>query len=316
MSGAGRASRIPPRAAPTPRRGRRAPRGARLALGELVRGDGPQRQRLLPEPRLDRLDLGLAAPRSSPRGRVIRLRRRAASLSLRPTPSGARGRRARARGGASEPRRRSARADRRRVRPAGSGRLRRSARASRRVACSCPATARAPVAQVDDARREAVDERAVVRDEDDRAREVLQRLLEGLARVEVEMVRGLVEEEQVVALPHHDRQRQPPLLSAGEAGDGARRRRLRGTRTAPGTPRIASSVSSGCWSQTASIARRLRVEVAGAPGRSSRWRRRGRVDATAPERREAGPRASSGASSCRCRSRRGSPSARRAGARS
>ena len=54
-----------------------------------------------------------------------------------------------------------------------------------------------PVFQLPDAGGEFVDEIPVVRDEDERALVVLQRILEPFARVDVQMVRRLVEDEQV-----------------------------------------------------------------------------------------------------------------------
>ncbi len=78
---------------------------------------------------------------------------------------------------------------------------------------------RPPSPQIENAGRQPVDERPVVRDEDDRAGKILERLLQLLAGVEVEMIGRLVEEEQVVPLLHHDRERQPPLLAAREARD-------------------------------------------------------------------------------------------------
>ena len=52
--------------------------------------------------------------------------------------------------------------------------------------------------------------------EQQRAREALQRRLERLAALEVEVVGRLVEDEHVGAGVHEDRQRQPPALAAGQ----------------------------------------------------------------------------------------------------
>ena len=65
-----------------------------------------------------------------------------------------------------------------------------------------------------------VEQRAVVRDEQDRAGERLERLLERLAALEVEVVRRLVEDEEVRAGRDDDREREPAPLAAGERGDG------------------------------------------------------------------------------------------------
>src|SRR5450756_569435 len=68
-----------------------------------------------------------------------------------------------------------------------------------------------------DAIRDAVQEIPVVRHEDDGAREVREAVLEDLKRREVEVVRGLVEDEQVRLLQHEPREEQPALLAAREA---------------------------------------------------------------------------------------------------
>ena len=67
--------------------------------------------------------------------------------------------------------------------------------------------------------RDRVEQRAVVRDEQHRAGERLERGLERLAALEVEMVRRLVEDEEVRARRDDDREREPPPLAAGERGD-------------------------------------------------------------------------------------------------
>ena len=64
-----------------------------------------------------------------------------------------------------------------------------------------------------------VDERAVVRDEQDRPGERLERGFERLARLEVEVVRRLVEHEEVRARGDDVREREPAPLAAGENGD-------------------------------------------------------------------------------------------------
>ena len=64
---------------------------------------------------------------------------------------------------------------------------------------------------------------AVVRDDDQRAVVVLQRLGQRLAHLDVEVVGRLVEQQQVGLLPHEQRQREPRLLAAGEAADRLRR---------------------------------------------------------------------------------------------
>ena len=62
-------------------------------------------------------------------------------------------------------------------------------------------------------------QRPVVGDEQDRTLELGQRVLERLAALDVEMVGGLVEDEDVGAGGDEDRQREPPLLAAGDVGE-------------------------------------------------------------------------------------------------
>ena len=59
----------------------------------------------------------------------------------------------------------------------------------------------------------------VVGDEDHRALEAEQRVLERLAALDVEVVGGLVEDQHVGAGGDEDRQREAPLLAAGDVGE-------------------------------------------------------------------------------------------------
>src|SRR5439155_27103155 len=61
-----------------------------------------------------------------------------------------------------------------------------------------------------------VEQGTVVRDEQHRTRERLQRRLERLAALEVEVVRRLVEDEEVRAGGDDDRECEPPALTAGQ----------------------------------------------------------------------------------------------------
>ena len=62
----------------------------------------------------------------------------------------------------------------------------------------------------------------VVADDDDRARELVDRLDQGLAAVDVEMVGGLVQDQQLRRVEAHQRHGEPGLLAAGQmAGLGA-----------------------------------------------------------------------------------------------
>ena len=65
-----------------------------------------------------------------------------------------------------------------------------------------------------------VEEGAIVRDEQDRSRECFEGRLERFAALEVEVVRRLVDDEEVRAGRHHERQRKPPSFTAGKHDDG------------------------------------------------------------------------------------------------
>ena len=67
--------------------------------------------------------------------------------------------------------------------------------------------------------RDRVEQRAVVRDEQHRAGERVERRLERLAALEVEVVRRLVEDEEVRARGDDEREREPPPLAARERAD-------------------------------------------------------------------------------------------------
>ena len=81
--------------------------------------------------------------------------------------------------------------------------------------------------QVGDARHDGVEEVAVVRDEDHGVRVRAQVLLEPVAGVEVEMVGGLVEQQQVGPAEQQLGQRDAHLPAARERLGGPRRRRRR-----------------------------------------------------------------------------------------
>ena len=70
--------------------------------------------------------------------------------------------------------------------------------------------------QVGDARHDGVEEEAVVRDEDDRVRVGDEVLLEPVARVEIEVVGRLVEQQQVRLAEQQLRERDAHLPAAGE----------------------------------------------------------------------------------------------------
>src|SRR4051812_43044227 len=73
---------------------------------------------------------------------------------------------------------------------------------------------------------DAIEEVAVVRDDDDCAGEFVQRLLEHLGRDDVEVVRRFVEHEAVDAGEHQARQLDAALLAAAQARDGLRSNRM------------------------------------------------------------------------------------------
>src|SRR5699024_2422010 len=78
----------------------------------------------------------------------------------------------------------------------------------------------------EDVRRDPVEEPAVVRDDDRAARELEQRVLERAEGLDVEVVRGLVEQEEVATLLERERQVETVALTARE---DARRLLLVGT---------------------------------------------------------------------------------------
>ena len=63
----------------------------------------------------------------------------------------------------------------------------------------------------------AAQEGAVVRHDDHRPGELLQRDQQGVAHLQVEVVGGLVEQQQVGSAGDQDRERQPGALAAGKA---------------------------------------------------------------------------------------------------
>ena len=78
---------------------------------------------------------------------------------------------------------------------------------------------------LDDASRDRVEEVAVVRDQDDRSRVLDEVLLEPVARVEVEVVRGLVQQQQLGPAQQQLGQRDAHLPAARERLGRARRGR-------------------------------------------------------------------------------------------
>ena len=81
-----------------------------------------------------------------------------------------------------------------------------------------PRDARAAI-ELEDPARDVVEEVAIVRDGDDRARELVQEVLEPRDALGVEVVRGLVEQQQVGPLEQHLAQRDAAPLAARELGD-------------------------------------------------------------------------------------------------
>jgi hypothetical protein len=70
------------------------------------------------------------------------------------------------------------------------------------------------IAEMPDARHHMVEEVAVVRHDEHRAAALQYEALQPLERVEVEMVRGLVEQYQVATLQQRRRQRRAPAFAA------------------------------------------------------------------------------------------------------
>ena len=194
-AGARRAARSPPRPRAAPTR-RRAP-AARPARA------GARRPRPRPP----------SPPRASPRAR------------RRPAPAPRSGARSRPAGAASfgRPRRLCARSGSASGRRGGRGPL----GAARTYSAQPPSYARTVPSSIASVRsRDRVQERTVVRDEEDGPRERVERRLERLAALEVEVVRRLVEDEEVRARGHDEREREPSPLAARE-------RRRRASRAPP-----------------------------------------------------------------------------------
>ena len=165
------------------------------------------------------------------------------------------------------------------------------------------------VLERDDPVGHGVEERAVVRDEEHGSRERLERGLERLARLDVEVVRRLVEDEEVRARRDEQREREPPALTARERGDRALVR-LPAREEEPAEERLRLRARQpgrrGGRVEHRSARRAARARAA----RSSRARRRGRAGSSRrrADARRGSPRA---ASSCPSRSgRRARPSRR------
>ena len=77
----------------------------------------------------------------------------------------------------------------------------------------------APELELEDARRDALEEPAVVRDEQDRAGQGRELVLEPLQRAQVEVVRRLVEQQQVGLRRQHARERRARQLAARERAE-------------------------------------------------------------------------------------------------
>src|SRR5262249_20489511 len=78
----------------------------------------------------------------------------------------------------------------------------------------------AATVQRDDERRHAVEQEAIVGDEDEAARKLGEALLEHFERRDVEIVRWLVENQQIGRLPHQARDVDAGLLTARQSSDG------------------------------------------------------------------------------------------------
>ena len=94
--------------------------------------------------------------------------------------------------------------------------------------CSCPVGDEAAARQLDDARGDAIEEIAVVRDEEARAGVAREEVLEPLDALGVEMVGRLVEDEEIRPREQRAAERDAPLFAAAERADDAGRGRARG----------------------------------------------------------------------------------------
>ena len=131
---------------------------------------------------------------------------------------------------------------------------------------------RLAVTDLDDLRRQLLDEIPIVRDEDQRPAVVLERVEEDVLRIEVEVVGRLVEQQRVRRPQQHARDGEPRALAAGQhagllvdvvagkqepAEDVANRRhhvvgrsRLRAFRRRSASDRAASASSCAKYSMT------------------------------------------------------------------
>ena len=194
------------RAAPTRGRGRRAPPAAAGARG--CRRRAPRRRRRRPA--------GTGGPRSRPGGPPRpRSRPRAGRPRGRPAAMPAAGR--------EPPRRRPCaawpawarwRPARRRVAARRAALVRAGVVPERALAGD-----QAAVLDRERARGQRLDQRAVVRHEQDGAGKAQERVLERLAALDVEVVGGLVEHEEVRARDDRACEREPPPLAAREGRD-------------------------------------------------------------------------------------------------
>ena len=74
--------------------------------------------------------------------------------------------------------------------------------------------------EAEDSVDDPVQEVPVVGDRDHDAREMVQIVLQDLQRLDVKVIGGLVQDQHVGSLHQHAQQIQPPLLPAGQLGDG------------------------------------------------------------------------------------------------
>ena len=145
------------------------------------------------------------------------------------------------------------------------------------------------VLQRDRPRAHGVEQRAIVGDQQQRALEVLQRVLQRLAALQVQVVGGLVEDQDVGAAVHQNRQRQPLALATAQpvqrllgvlAGEQELpqqrprvvRRQLRGALAGPPAP----SVPARANRRAAPTARASRCARSAACRRRTRARRSAR----------------------------------------
>ena len=201
---------------------------------------------------------------------------------------------------------RAARCRRRRARRSSRRACARAARSSRHCVPRAREVEAAPALELEHGRRHGLEEPAVVRHEHDRGVERRELLLEPLERFDVEVVRGLVEQQQVGIAGERPRQRGARQLAAREGGEraveiGVAEPEPAQHRRGPVAPAPAAGVLEPCLGLAVAAQRRRIVvpaAIACSSRRSSARCARGRRRPRATYSRSVSPRSRGGRWSC------------------